>query len=168
MALITPKPRKEYEKPKPGLHLAVLADVISVKNIPTLHGLKNKSRYVWILEKKDSEGNNFQVRSRPLNDSTDPASGMYETSTAIRNGKPIPPSFDPESLIGSVNILGIIHAPGVDKRTSEPVTWVNVSSINPAEEGQTLTIPAGFVRDKDKPARDNRFGNRPQQAASVS
>jgi hypothetical protein len=168
--LIEPKPRKEYEKPKPGLHLAVLADVVYRDNQPTAFGLKNQAKYVWVLEKKDSEGRNFQVRSKWLNRSTDPASDMYDVSTSVQNGTPIPPHFDPDTLLGKVNMLGIIHAPGVDKKTGQPVTWVNIQSINPAEETQKLAIPADFVRDRDK--EGSQFGNRPtpqvQRVATAS
>lgn len=160
--LIEPKPRKEYEKPKPGIHLAVLADAIYQKNVPTQFGLKNQTKYIWLLQKKDAEGNHFQVRSRWMNDTTDPAGSLYKLSTSIQNGTPIPPSFDPESLLGKVNQLGVIHAQGTDKRTGKPVTYVNVSSVNPADEGQTFPIPANYVREKDRPAR----GSQPAQAAA--
>ena len=165
--LIEPKPRKEYEKPKPGLHLGVLADVIYTEDVPTQSGPKNKARYVWILEKKDAEGNHFQARSKNMNRSTDPASDMYILSTSVQNGTPIPPSFDPESLLGKVNVLGIVHAPGVDKRTGKAVVYVNISSVNPAEETQKLAIPAGFIRDKDKD-KTKRFGTQQAVTASVA
>jgi hypothetical protein len=147
--LIEAKPKKVFEKPKPGLHLGVLADVIYYKNVITAFGTKDQVRFVWVLEKKDAEGNHFTIRSRPFNQSIDPKSKLYEAATYVRNGVPPPIPFDPDDLIGSVSILGVVHVQGTDA-TGQPTVYANVSSINTAEENQKFAIPTGFVRDKDK------------------
>jgi hypothetical protein len=168
--LIQEKPRKVFELPKKGVHLGVLADIIYNLNVPTQDGkggtvLKDKITLVWVLENKDSEGNYFQVRSRRMNQSVDPMSDFYKKVVEIR-GTPPPVPFEAEELIGSVNLLGVIHNPGKDKFGKDAV-WANVSSVNPVNEGQTLAIPVGFVRDKDKD-KTKKFGGTQQQRTATA
>lgn len=159
MIIEAPK-KKVFEKPKPGTYLAVLVDIVYLDNVSTTYNgitsVKNQLKFVWALAKKDSEGKNFQVRSKPVNRTYGENSNLTKLTTEIQNGTPpaiVSGGFDPESLIGSVNIIGVVHKPGVDRKTGQPTVYVNVSSVNPANEGDTLAIPSDYIRVKDRPAK---------------
>jgi hypothetical protein len=157
--LIDAKPGKVFELPKAGLKLGVLADVVYVKQKMTPFGLKDIARFVWLLEAKDTEGNNFRVM-REVNQSMADNSSMYALLTEIRGGTPPPVPFDPDSLIGTSSVLGITRTSGADKKTGKPREYANVNSVNVIEEGQpTFAIPAGFVRDVNIPrdAKGNKI-----------
>lgn len=138
---------KHFEKPDAGLFLAVLADVVYLKDKPTNYGLKNKTRLVWILDAKDSEGNHYRVITEATSSYNEKAR-LYSLTKDIL-GAPPPVPFDPDSMIGAVNQLVITR----EKSPDGTKEYANVKAILPARPDQKFAIPAGFVRDINKPAK---------------
>jgi hypothetical protein len=162
--LIDVKPGKVFELPSKGLKLGVLADIVYVKNKMTGYGLKDIARFVWLLDAKDAEGNNFRVM-REVNQSMADNSSMYALITEIRGGTPPPVPYDPDVLIGTASVLGITRTSGTDKKTGKPREYANVNSVNPVDDGVTMAIPATFVQDKNIP-RDAKGNKIKQQTAA--
>lgn len=148
--LIDVKPGKVFELPSKGVKLGILADVIYKKDQMTSYGVKDIAQFIWLLDAKDSDGKNFRVM-RQVNQSMADNSTMYATIQEIRGGEAPPVPFDPDTLIGTVSLLGITRTSGVDKKTKKPREYANVNSVNPVEDGVTMALPASFVRDKDIP-----------------
>ena len=165
--IVDAKPKKVFEKPKSGLYVGVLADIVYIKDKPTKFGLKNIARFIWFLNAKDSEGGFYRVM-REVNQSLDEKSPLYGLARDIRNGTPPPVPFELDELIGSTNQLVITRTTGtqVDTRTGKPVEYANVANVLPAEANQKFAIPSDYIRVKDRPAKGAHGST--QQATSAS
>ena len=159
--IVDVKPQKEYEKPEAGLFDGILADIVYIKDKMTSFGPKNIARFVWILSAKDKEGNQFRVM-REVNQSLDEKAHMFGLVRDIRNGTPPPVPFELDDLLGAQNQLVVTRTQGVSKKTGKPVMYANVANVLPAKPGVTVTVPQGFVRDRDKVR-----GSRPAPAATA-
>ena len=148
---------KTFEKPDSGLFLGVLADVVYVKDKPTKFGLRNVVRLVWILDKKDKEGNHYRVMSE-CNQSLHENSRLFALLKDIRLGAAPPVPFDPDEMIGTLRKLVVVREESEDKTK----VFANIKAYMKPEAGETFAIPQGFVRSKDKPAK----GTQPQQAST--
>ena len=159
--IVDAKPKKIFEKPDAGLFDGVLGDIIYLEDQPSAFGPKNLAIFVWVLSAKDKEGNQFRVSER-FNRSLDERSRLYARVRDIRGGTPPPVPFELETLLGSQNQILVTRANGVDKKTGKPEVYANVAGVLPAKPGVAVTLPQGFVRRKDKPAK----GAQPAQAAA--
>ena len=144
---------KVFEKPDNGEFLAVIVDVINgIKRVspdPAI-GEQIKTRIVWLLNAKDSEGNYYRV-TREVNSKVSAIPGrrkssFYEVIEQVLGS--VPQVFDDETLIGKSNNLFILREKGKDGKE-----YANVKGILPLKPGQQpMIVPAGFVRSKDKPS----------------
>ena len=145
MAIMVADNRKEFEKPKNGTYVGVVADVVDLGLVATLFGQKPKIRIVWLLNAKDSEGNPFRVMSQ-VNASANEKSALFGIVKSVLGVVP-PPPFDAEVLLGKSNELFVLNEPnaaGTD-------TFANVKAIMPLSQGTApMAIPPGFVRSKDQ------------------
>ena len=144
---------KTYEKPDSGLFLGVLADIVYIKAKPTQYGPRDVARLIWILDAKDKEGNFYRVMSE-ANQSLNEKARLYTLAKDIRNGVAPPVPFELDELIGSVNQLVITR----EKSADGTKDFANIKAIIPNTTGKTFAVPAGFVRDKDKPAKGTTQG----------
>ena len=141
---------KEFEKPDSGEFLAVIVDVINgIKRLNKTSGQEEiKTRIVWLLAAKDSEGNHFRA-TREVNSKVSAIPGRrksayYEIIEQVIGA--VPAVFDDESLIGKSNNLFLLREKGGDGKE-----YANIKGILPLKPGQTpMAVPAGFVRAKDK------------------
>jgi hypothetical protein len=145
---------KVFEKPDTGSFLAVIADVVYVKDKPTKFGPKNVVRIVWILNAKDKEGNYYRVMTE-ANQSLHENARLYSLLKDIRGGVAPPVPFDPDDMIGTVKNLVIVR----EKSEDGTKDFANIKAYLPLNPGQTFAVPQGFVRQKDKPAK----GTQPAQ-----
>ena len=108
---------KEFEKPDNGEFVGVIVDVINGivrKSKQPPFGEQLKTRIVWLLNSKDSEGNYFRV-SREVNPKVSAIPGRrkssyYEVIESVFGS--VPAVFDDESLIGRINNLFILREKG--------------------------------------------------------
>lgn len=141
---------KNFEKPDSGMFVAVLADIVYIKDKPTQYGPKDKSRLIWILDAKDKEGNYYRVMTEATSSMNEKAR-LFGLVKDIRNGVVPPIPFELDELIGSVNRLVISR----EKSPDGTKDYANIKAIIPALAGTTFAVPAGFVRAKDKPVKTN-------------
>jgi hypothetical protein len=142
---------KEFEKPDNGEFVGVIVDVINGivrKSKQPPFADQVKTRVVWLLNARDSEGNYFRV-SREVNSKVSAIPGrrkssFYELIEQVVGE--VPAVFDDETLIGRSNNIFVLREKGDDGKT-----YANIKGILPLKPGQTpMTVPAGFVRSKDK------------------
>lgn len=153
---------KNFEKPGNGTYIGVVADVVDLGMVSTSFGQKPKIRIVWILDKKDAEGNPFRVMSQ-VTASANEKSALYGIVKGVLGAVP-PPPFDAEILIGKSNQLFVVQEPNQDGTK----VFANVKVILPLPAGTpAMLIPAGFVRDKDKTKQPGQQA-RPQQVAPAA
>jgi hypothetical protein len=145
MAIMVNDNRKEFEKPKNGTYVGVVADIVDLGLVPTNFGQKPKIRIVWLLNQKDSEGNYFRVMSQ-VNASANEKSALFGIVKSVLGVVP-PPPFDAEVLLGRSNELFVLNEPD----STGTKTFANVKAIMPLSAGtQPMQIPATFVRAKDQ------------------
>jgi len=134
-----------YENPKSGAYIGVVADVAELLNVPTRFGPKNKVRIIWILDQKDSTGKPYRVMEQ-VNASINEKARLYEIAKGVLGAPPAAKSFDTESLLGKANQLFIVVERGEDGKD-----YAHVKGILPLPQGATVpAVPADFVRSKDK------------------
>ncbi len=132
---------KPFEKPDSGMFNGVIADVVDLGIVQTKFGPKPKIRIVWVLGKNDSEGRPFRV-IRQVTATMNERGQLFDIVKNVFGTAP-PAPFESETLIGRANSLIII------KETQGDKTFVNVKGVL-ALQGTAPTIPADFVRAKDK------------------
>jgi len=169
MALIVADNNKVYERPTSGAYLGVIADTVDLGVVATKFGNKMKVRIVWLLGKADgsgyavdSEGSPFRVMSE-LNASLNEKSELFKLVRGVLGTPPPAGPYDVEQLIGKSNQLFIV----LEKNADGTKEYANVKGILPLPPGVTpLTVPATFVRHKDK--KDTRTSVSPQGASAVT
>lgn len=146
---------KTYEKPSTGDYIGVLADVVDLGTVQGKFGAKPMVRLVWLLNKKDKEGNYYRAMAQ-VNASMNEKAKLYELVRGILNSAP-PVPYELENLIGRQNRLIIVLEEGENKKP-----FASIKAILPVPEGtETFTVPKEFTRNKDrqntqtKPANTN-------------
>jgi hypothetical protein len=152
---------KPFEKPKGGLYVGKIIDVVDLPNVTKTYAgvttTKNYVRIVWVLGSAfpgvkvlDSEGKPFRV-IKQVNASMNEKSELFKTLTMILNqAPPLLSSTDQlaELLIGRANQLFLVEAPNPQKAGD---VFVNVNGIAQIQPGNEIpATPEGFVRSKDK------------------
>src|SRR6266403_4630335 len=93
---------KVFEKPKSGLYRGVLADVVDLGPITRVYKGKTRVapevRLVWVLNSKDSEGNNFRVMRQVTASMSEKANLFGIVRDVLLTTPSIP--FELETLIG--------------------------------------------------------------------
>lgn len=140
---------KTFEKPDNGLFIGVLADVVDLGLQNTNYGPKKKVRLVWLLDAKDKEGNNYRVMQQ-CTASLNEKARLYAIVKDVLDGVAPPVPYELDNMIGKVNQLFIAR----EKSPDGTKEFSNIKAIAPAG-GKTFAIPAGFVRQKDKPQNQN-------------
>lgn len=140
---------KDFEKVSEGLHSAVLADIVELFDQPTKFGLKDKVRFVWVVNENDSDGRPklaFESYNRSLHESAKLTSRVLTlTDRTIAEV-----AEDMEILLGTQKRLVIQH--NMDK-TDPTKIYANINGVMKADPKVVVRIPADFVRSKDKPAK---------------
>lgn len=140
--------QKEFELPDSGTFVGVVVDVVDLGvKVHPVYGSKQKLRVVWLLDKKDSEGNPFRVMQQCNAVVTDKPkeSTLYTIAKKVIGTTPTTP-FDTDTLIGKSNKLFIEREQ--DQKTQR--WYANVKAILPLDGSPALAVPANFVRDQDK------------------
>lgn len=141
---------KDYELPVDDIYTAVLADYVNLGlKLNNLSGKEevNIALY-WILDHKNAEGFNFQVRQQ-VTAKLHEKSNLQKTIQII-TGKPITTKdYELETLIGlNARISTVIKLAKNGKR------YANVGTVLAAKPGAPIfKIPEGYVRHKDRPAQ---------------
>jgi hypothetical protein len=166
MELSIPKP---FEVPDGGLFLGTIIDVMEAFQQPTKFGPKDKVRIVWVLGKVDgtpaldSEGKPYRAVGS-YNASFGDKSSLYQIVQQILNAAPpLLKSTEELSalLIGRSNQLFITKDPNLQKPGS---FFANIRGVTPLAPGQVPPqVPAGFVRQKDRPKTQAGPAGRPVQ-----
>lgn len=147
--LISTKP-KQYELPGEGEHCAVLCDIVDLGEVDTAYGKKDKLRFIWLVDQRDSTGKQIQVAYSYTKSLHEKAS-LRKVIKAILGRDP-GDTFDVETLLGT-NVRLVIEHVSQDERT-----FAGIAAILRPRKGDTaLTIPADFTRYKDR----NGGGNGP-------
>lgn len=145
-------PTTEFERPANGFYTGVIVDIISLGVIQgknPAYAPKPKVLIQWALDAKDSKGNHFLV-GPSANESTGEKSNLFAIVKSILGYFP-PPPFDLEMLIGTSKEICIVNEPSADGAR----TYANIKGVSALKPGQPpMAVPAGFVRDKDKPVAD--------------
>lgn len=154
------KAGKEFEKPNSGMYHAVLADIVDLGDVPTTFQGQTKVqpmvRFIWILNVNGKDGTPLSVTQR-FGVNLHEKSNLYKAVKQILNAAP-PVTLDAESLVGSVRKLFI------QRETTDKTDFANVLGISPADPGVTVAVPAGFVRDRNKPQAEQAKYRKKQAA----
>lgn len=166
---------KPFENPPAGQYIGLLADVVDLGLVKT--GYKPdgqlQARLIWLLfgvnaqgqliAYADKENRQFRVM-RQVNQSMNPKSKLFETVSDVLNGEQVPVPFETENLIGRVNLLFV----KIEKQVNGTKEFANVKAILPLPANTPIpTIPAGFMRNKDKQQQQNKAAA-PVQIAGVA
>jgi len=161
---------KDFEKPATGMYHAVLADIVDIGDVPNTYKGVTKIQpmlyFVWILDAKDKEGRQFQIRER-FNNSLTERSNLYKRLKQILNQAPSV-DINPETLIGQTRKL-FIQLDVVGEGTQQK-KYTNVIGVSAADAGIAVSIPSDFVRDKLKPATEQaktKYAQKYQQQQSA-
>lgn len=156
--------QKPFENPPAGQYIGLLADVVDLGLVKT--GYKPdgqlQARLIWLLfgvnaqgqliAYADKENRQFRVM-RQVNQSMNPKSKLFETVSDVLNGEQVPVPFETENLIGRVNLLFV----KIEKQVNGTKEFANVKAILPLPANTPIpTIPAGFMRNKDKQQQQNK------------
>lgn len=163
--LVTDKGGKEFEKPKSGIYLGTIIDVIDLglvksKN-PQFPDPKVRVRIVWVLNANDSEGKPFRVIEQPtakISSGGVRPSRLFEICVGVLGTEP-PFPFDTEILVGKSNQLFL----------TQEGEFVNIKGFLPVPAGTAVpTAPQGFIRAKDKPATSAGTASAPAAAPAAA
>lgn len=150
--MFTTKSGANFEKPNTGMYHGVLADIVDLGEVTTVYNNQPKTqpmvRFVWVLNQNGKDGKPLQVTAR-FNNNLHEKSNLYKTVKQILNAAP-PVTLNPETLIGQVRKLFIQRE--IDEANKKD--FANILGISPADQGISVTLPADFVRDKNKPVTD--------------
>lgn len=141
---------KVFEKPKSGLYRGVLADVVDIGPVTRTYQGKTRVapevRLVWVLNAKDSEGNNFRVM-RQVTASMSEKANLFGIVKEILLSVPTELPFELESLIGRNSELVV----QLEESTKKRGTFnANVKAILAPLTADVFAVPADFVRSKDR------------------
>lgn len=155
---------KVFEKPKSGLYRGVLADVVDIGPVTRTYQGKTRVapevRLVWVLNAKDTEGNNFRVM-RQVTASMSEKANLFGIVKDILLSSPEVP-FELESLIGRNNELVV----QLEESTKKRGTFnANVKAILAPLTAEVFVVPADFVRNKDR--KDKQAAAPATQAATA-
>lgn len=160
---------KVFEKPKSGLYRGVLADVVDLGPITRVYKGKTRVapevRLVWVLNAKDTEGNNFRVM-RQVTASMSEKANLFGIVRDILLTTPAIP-FELETLIGKNSELVI----ALEESKKNPGTFNgNVKAIMAPLTTLIFAVPADFVRNKDKKDKEatSTQSAAPAQAATAA
>lgn len=149
---------KEFEKPKAGLYVGVLADIVDLGLVQTQRGPKPKIRLIWFLNSKDSKGNYFRVMQQVTPVLSDRATLRGIVRDILGQEPPLDGSFELDSLIGK-NVRLVISL-----EESNGKTYANIKAILPTDAGTAyFPVPQGFVRDQNKPKNGYQSQSQTQQ-----
>jgi len=151
---------KVYEKPESGDYIGRIADVVDYVEDQPRWGKKNVPvlRLVWVLNANDTEGKPFRV-AKKYTASMHEKSNLYSDVKSILGTAP-PVPFESEDLIGKCNRLVI------EQEENDGRVYANIRAILKMLPGAVApSVPADFVRAKDRPAQTN--GTRAYAAPAV-
>lgn len=161
--MFTTKGGANFEKPNTGMYHGILVDIEDLGEVTTVYNNQPKIqpmvRFVWFLNANGKDGKQLRINAR-FNNNLHEKSNLYKTVKQILNAAP-PVTLNPETLIGVVRKLFIQRE--VDEAAKKD--FANILGISPADPGVTVSVPADFVRDKNKPAAQQakfRKKNQPQ------
>jgi hypothetical protein len=137
--MILRKKKKNFEQPKEGTHLAVLADVQDLGEKLTPWG-KQQVRFRWFVKQVGKDGKQLSVIAT-YNNSIDENANLFQAITDI-TGKPPDDGFDTENMIGINNRLDIKH----HKTLAGNIFPKIVAYLPPAKDDPVLPIPAWYRR----------------------
>lgn len=158
---------KNFENPETGRFNGTIVDVVDLgKKRNNFGEEKVRLRIVWVLNVNDSQGVPFRVM-REVNATVadkPKKSALYEIVEGVTGRAPAVP-FDTEVLINRANELIIVRE--TDTKTGK--VYANVKAILPLPAGVVPpSIPAGFVRAKDRPTGSNRVAQSAAPAVAVN
>jgi hypothetical protein len=143
MAMIISTKPKQYEIPGEGEHRAVLCDIVDLGEVDTAYGKKDKIRFIWLVDQRDSAGKQLQVAYSYTKSLHEKAS-LRKVIKAILGRDP-GDTFDVETLLGT-NVRLVIEHVSQDERTFAGIAAI----LKPRKGDSALTIPADFIRSKDR------------------
>jgi hypothetical protein len=161
--MFTTKAGANFEKPNTGMYHGILADIVDLGEVATVYNGQTKiqpmTRFVWVLNQAGKDGKPLMVTAR-FNNNLHEKSNLYKTVKQILNAAP-PLELNPESLIGSVRKLFIQRE--TTGEGAQQKDFANILGISPADPGVAVTLPADFVRDKNKPVAEQAKFKKKQQ-----
>jgi hypothetical protein len=134
------KKHKEFELPTEGSHLAVLADILDLGERPTAYGLKERLRFVWLVDQLGADGKQITVIAT-YTKSLDDRATLVRIITDI-TGKVPGEEFETENVIGANARVIIKHNQGKDGRVYANI----VAILRPGKGEPVLKIPDWFER----------------------
>lgn len=147
--LISANTGKTFEKPDSGVFHGVLADVVDLGIVKTAFKGEVKEqpmvRFIWILNVNGKDGKPLSVAQR-FNASMHEKANLYKTVKQILNTAPAVP-YELDNLIGQTRQLFIVR----EKSADGTKDYANVQGIAPAQPGTVVSVPADFVRAKNRP-----------------
>lgn len=155
-------PSKTFEKPESGVYHAVLADIVDLGLVTTtfkgVQQTKPMVRFVWILggptnppnlKTSDSEGKPLIASKRYNISSYHENSNLYKDMKQILGVIP-DVKADIDGAIGIVRQLVIQR----DKSADNTKDFANIMGYFPAQPGVSISVPTGFVKDRNKPVAE--------------
>jgi hypothetical protein len=139
---------KEYELPVDDIYTAVLADYVNLGlKLNNISGKEevNIALY-WILDHKNAEGFNFQVRQQ-MTAKLHQKSTLQKTIEIVTGKAVTTKDYELETLIGANARISTIT-----KLAKNGKRYANVDKTMAAKPGAPIfKIPEGYVRHKDRP-----------------
>src|SRR5437868_2099628 len=146
MTLIVETIKRMFEIPEEGLHLGRLVDVEDLGMVETSWGKKPKTRFVWMLNVRDSNGEPIRV-FQTFTASLHEKAGLRRAIKGML-GKDPGTRYDLETLLGKQAMLNI------ERREYEGNVYASVTAVlRASKESGAVEIPANFQRAKDKNGR---------------
>lgn len=167
--------QKPFENPPAGQYIGLLADVVDLGLVKTVHGEKPQIRLIWLLfgmnaqgqlvAYADKENRQFRVM-RQASQSMNPKSKLFETVSDVLNGEQPAVPFESENLIGRANLLFVKI-----EKAQNGKEYANVKAILPLPANTPVpAVPQDFVRNKDKQKNNSvaAITSTPVQTAGVA
>jgi hypothetical protein len=134
---------------------AVCVDVTPLKRYETPYGPKDKFKLVFEVDVVRDDGSRFAVWSKPFTPSSHERSA-FASFMKDWDGRPRTKEdwdkFDTEDLVGRPAEIVVIHE-HVDGET-----YANIKLIMPDRSGNPLKPSGRFVRQKDRPGKNDATG----------
>lgn len=138
---------KPFEVAPSGDYVGVIADIIDLGKLKTKYGEKPALRIIWLLNANDSEGRPFRLMQQ-VSQSMHTKAALYKIVKEILDQEPTVP-YDVDTLIGMSRRLYVKN-----EKAPNGQVYPNIKTIMPLGTQTAMTVPAGFVRAKDKPKND--------------
>jgi hypothetical protein len=143
MALLVTTQHKHYELPDEGEHLAVLADVVDLGEVDTEYGKKDRVRFIWLVQQRDSDGKHIAV-AYSYNKS------LYEKAN-LRNAVKVITGRDPGDSCDLETLLGSNVRLVIEHYTHDGRSFAGIAAMLWPRKGETaFAVPADFIRAKDR------------------